>query len=486
MDIRPILNRELLVATRRKGLWGTRGFFAGMLLTIVLSTFAARYYWDRGKMSDQDIMALVAFQGFLWMLLAHWIVILGVFLGQAAPSIALEKDRRTLDFLLASQLSNAEIVLGKLAACMTMLVAGFASGFPIMLLLHLLGGIDLQLILLGYAGLLTTSFFMISLAIWISTDAPDVRIAASATVLVWMAWLIGPFFVSTIFPRVGLRLPGFLLTVNAWVLTSSPLGLLLKIAGGVRVNKSARGCRRLDVWSASRRRRYSLSSGRSLACARRIASTSVATPRPWPRGSSVRAGAGVPSLRSVTIPILWREMHTSRTGFLGQAVGLVISLGIYGAVTYFTFFFARPALSEVWTNGYSSGITSAEQPEMNMVVRLFMPDAEFNTPADFARTDFNLYLRFVTTPLVFLITLVASGMAAESMTRRAHSRDLGQLARHSALRATSSAATFWQLCGGCAQFWRHCSLSGRSDWPRGRFIPSAMSFRCSSRPPGSG
>ncbi len=51
------------------------------------------------------------------------------------------------------------------------------------------------------------------------------------------------------------------------------------------------------------------------------------------------------------------------------------------------------------------------------MVRFFMPGTEFNPPADFARTEFNLYLRFITTPLVFLITLVASGMAAESMVR---------------------------------------------------------------------
>jgi hypothetical protein len=49
------------------------------------------------------------------------------------------------------------------------------------------------------------------------------------------------------------------------------------------------------------------------------------------------------------------------------------------------------------------------------MIRFFMPGAEFNPPADFARTEFNLYLRFITTPLFFLITLVASGMAAESM-----------------------------------------------------------------------
>ena len=44
-----------------------------------------------------------------------------------------------------------------------------------------------------------------------------------------------------------------------------------------------------------------------------------------------------------------------------------------------------------------------------------MSGVEVNPPADLARTEFNLYLRFITTPLVFLITLVAAGMAAEGI-----------------------------------------------------------------------
>ena len=90
----------------------------------------------------------------------------------------MEKDRRTLDFLLATRLSNAEIVLGKLAACMTFLAVEFAAGLPIMLPLHPLGGIDLRLILLAYAGLMTTGFFTIALAVWVSaraTNAPSRR-----------------------------------------------------------------------------------------------------------------------------------------------------------------------------------------------------------------------------------------------------------------------------------------------------------------------
>ncbi len=203
-------------------------------MTIVMATFGARLYWDHGKVSDHDMMARVMFQAFLWMLAAHSAVILGVFSARAATSIALEKDRRTLDFLLATRLSNAEIVLGKLAACMTFVIAGFAEGMPIMLLMSPLGAIDLRVIFLAYGGLLTTAFFMIALAIWVSTGSSDARAAGGASVLLFVAWLAGPLLVAVVFPRVGLRLPGTILTANAWMLASSPLGLLLKIGAGAR------------------------------------------------------------------------------------------------------------------------------------------------------------------------------------------------------------------------------------------------------------
>jgi ABC-type Na+ efflux pump permease subunit len=414
LDITPIFNRELLTATRKSGLWGSRAFSAAILLTIGLATFGARYYWDEGQVSNHDMMARVAFQAFLWMLLAQVFMIFGVFAGRAVLSIALEKDRRTLDFLLATRLSNAEIVLGKLLACMTFLVAEFAAGLPIVLLLNPLGSIDLRLILLAYAGLLTTGFFSIALAIWVSAHAPNAQRAAGAAVLWWMTWLMGPFFVSMVFTRLVIRLPGFLLTANAWVLTSSPIGLMFKIGGGVTPSSGlvdavawmsglqVVGGALLLVWTiASLRSAYRRNvSGDSQSLAARLTRPGWRwRPKP-PVGDD---------------PILWREMNLARGGFLGNVIGWLIGLGFLGILGYVTYFFTRPALIEVWKHGYASGITSAERPEWNLMIRFFMPDYGVNPPADIARIELNLYLRQITTTLIFLVTLGAVGIASEAI-----------------------------------------------------------------------
>ena len=114
-------------------------------------------------------------------------------------------------------------------------------------------------------------------------------------------------------------------------------------------------------------------------------------------------------------PILWREMNLARGGLLANLIGLLIGLAFLGVLGYVTYFFARPALIEVWRHGYSSGITSAERPEWNLMIRFFMPDYGVNPPADIARIELNLFLRHVTTTLIFVVTLCAVGMASEGI-----------------------------------------------------------------------
>ena len=57
-------------------------------------------------------------------------------------TIAGEKQRKTLHYLLASELSSAEIVLGKLMARMLMVLVYLVAGVPMLFLLMLFGGVD--------------------------------------------------------------------------------------------------------------------------------------------------------------------------------------------------------------------------------------------------------------------------------------------------------------------------------------------------------
>ena len=177
----------------------------GLLLTIVLGTFGTWYYVEGGhRHASRDGQRRVA------------VVLLdrGRSCGHdhgGRDSGRLEhrreKDRRTLDFLLATRLGNAEIVLGKLAACLARFFTSLAAGLPVVLLLNLLGGVDPRLILLAYGGIASTVFFVLAISIWISTGAgplaapPAFRRSASSpgcTFLSSCRWSL---------PRLGLRCP---------------------------------------------------------------------------------------------------------------------------------------------------------------------------------------------------------------------------------------------------------------------------------------
>lgn len=70
-------------------------------------------------------------------------VLTPAYLGSA---IAEEKERRTLELLFTTHLSNTEIVLGKLTSRLIHLVGFVLAGFPILSLVQFWGGIDMLLI----------------------------------------------------------------------------------------------------------------------------------------------------------------------------------------------------------------------------------------------------------------------------------------------------------------------------------------------------
>ena len=232
MSIIPIFRRELVAAARKERVHSQRGYFAGLLLAIVSGTFAAWYYWANGSLSHVE-MARVAERSFLLMVGCHAATLMGPILVRTTMSIAGEKDRRTLDFLMTTRMSSAEIVLEKLAANLVLFGTTIAAGLPVMLLLHLLGGVNLRLILLAYSGIATTAFFLASLATWFSTIAPDGRRAVNLSVLTTTAWLMGPFFMSMTLPRFGIHLPAGVATINAWLIASSPINVAVNLAMGV-------------------------------------------------------------------------------------------------------------------------------------------------------------------------------------------------------------------------------------------------------------
>jgi hypothetical protein len=88
-------------------------------------------------------------------------------------------------------------------------------------------------------------------------------------------------------------------------------------------------------------------------------------------------------------PVLWKELHTARPRGLGVVVGGVIVLGLTALIGYGTYKFARPAFLEWYAGGTVTGP---------------------------AISDFNEFLRIVTSWVEFFTLLIAAGIAAEGVT----------------------------------------------------------------------
>jgi ABC-type transport system involved in multi-copper enzyme maturation permease subunit len=128
--------------------------------------------------------AAVNIQGFFFYLLgAQLLLVALVTPGYTAGGIADEKDRRTLEALLATDLRNREIVLSKLVVRLANLALMLVTGVPILGLLQFLGGIDPNLLAAWLIATGLTMASLASLAILNSVYAPRSRDAILYTYL---------------------------------------------------------------------------------------------------------------------------------------------------------------------------------------------------------------------------------------------------------------------------------------------------------------
>ena len=108
--------------------------FIGLTLVVAGGTFDRN---GMARISEQFAFTLFMIQNLAVMILTP---------AYLASAIAEEAERKTLDLLFATQLSNTEIILGKLTSRLIHLIGFVLAGFPILALIQFWGGIDMLLI----------------------------------------------------------------------------------------------------------------------------------------------------------------------------------------------------------------------------------------------------------------------------------------------------------------------------------------------------
>src|SRR4029079_2346673 len=100
-----------------------------------------------------------------------------------AGAIAEEKERRTLEFLLAPDLRDREILFGKFASRFGGILLYILAGLPVLALLQFFGGIDPDLVVAGFIATLVSALSLAAVSIAASVLSRKARDAIALTYL---------------------------------------------------------------------------------------------------------------------------------------------------------------------------------------------------------------------------------------------------------------------------------------------------------------
>ncbi len=202
----PIFRVEMVSAARRDRYFWLRVIYGAIILFVLWTTYANMNF-NRGMGgSANEISIRERAQAAAYFYLTYsWVQLLGLLAVapvMAVGTIATERERRTIEYLFATDLSNTEIVLGKTVARL-LLVGKFAAvSLPILFLFRLLGGIPARLVAASFLIAGSTALVLTAVSVCVSVWSKRSRDASIRVYLVLAAILFLPPLLGTIFPFV--------------------------------------------------------------------------------------------------------------------------------------------------------------------------------------------------------------------------------------------------------------------------------------------
>ena len=320
----PVFAYEWLLTARR---WQ---FYAGRSLFVAVLLVSLAVAWLSGRRSLSGLMiqdlAEVGELFFYAIIGTQLVLVLLVAPAATAGALCLDKTRGTLLHLLATDLSDVEIVLGKLVARAIPALGLVACAVPVMALGSLLGGID-PMALLG-ATLVSLGLALLgsSMALALSVWARKTHEVLLATYLVWGVWLLILPIAGEVSGWYGLGPPRWVEVIDPFWIAFAPyaepgavgpvhdaayFGACL-VTSAVLIAVAVLRTRAVTIRQADGVRPRRGPSRLAIALRRQV--------RAWP-GPSLDAN-----------PVLWREWHRGHPSLWGRAVAWAY-IGLASAAT---------------------------------------------------------------------------------------------------------------------------------------------------------
>ncbi len=195
----PVLEFDWLIATRRWQLYAIRSAFVCTILAGMVFVF--RTDPDNpatGQAVSRSGLAHYGQRFYLAITSIELAVVLLVAPAMTAGAICLDKARGTLDHMLATDLSNAEIILGKLSVRLAPVLGLIICVLPIMALAGLLGGIDPKAVIGSFLAAIGCAVLGSSLALTLSVWGRKTRDVLTLTYLMIIMWVFCRYLLNAV------------------------------------------------------------------------------------------------------------------------------------------------------------------------------------------------------------------------------------------------------------------------------------------------
>ncbi len=220
--IGPVFTREVAIAPRRSRIYIARTAYGIGLLVLMATAWLVL----TGTQVVRDVGDLARFGTILLQILAPLQLALAVFFAAmlSASAVSQEKDRKTLILLLLTNLSNSELVLGKLFASLLHVLVLAAGALPLFMLATWFGGVSFDQVARVFVVTVVTVMACGSLGSVIALWREKTFQALAMTVLLLVLWLGVWEMVGS--GALGSRWAG--VDVRQWALALSPWHAVLE------------------------------------------------------------------------------------------------------------------------------------------------------------------------------------------------------------------------------------------------------------------
>jgi ABC-type transport system involved in multi-copper enzyme maturation permease subunit len=328
----PVFVYEWITASRRWQGYALRSLFVLGLLTALLVIVINRGGADAVVFPPPGLRALAQLgeRFFIAVIGTQLTLVLLAAPAATAGAICLDRSRGTLTHLLATDLTDREIVLGKLAARLTPILTLVVATLPFMELITLLGGVDPDALLGAFVVTLGVAVLGCCLALVFSIWVRRTHEALLATYAVWGLWLLASPMLQQINRMTGYSLYVPPPTADPYLLAFAPywrpgsvgwtdyLAFLAATWGisAILVVVAVRTMRRVCTRDGERK------------AARRFRRSAHGVDPATSRLSQILDRVGPPLDFN---PILWREWHRNRPARWARIVAMLF---IIGGVTF--------------------------------------------------------------------------------------------------------------------------------------------------------